>query len=63
VNGSPEYFLVREVADKFRVDPRTVLRWISEGKLRATRTPGGRWRIPASAVEALLGGAPGGGPE
>lgn len=50
-----------EVADLFRVDPKTVTRWAAEGKLNSIRTPGRHRRFPESAVRALLarsGGAP-----
>lgn len=50
-----------EVADLFRVDPKTVTRWAAEGKLNSIRTPGRHRRFPESAVRALLarsGGTP-----
>lgn len=51
-----------EVADLFRVDPRTVARWASAGRLDAVRTPGGHRRFRRSRVEALLrGDSPQGG--
>lgn len=43
----------REVADIFKVDPKTVKRWISLGKLKAIRTPGGHYRISEASVTAL----------
>ena len=43
-----------EVADLFRVDPKTVTRWAAEGKLNSIRTPGRHRRFPESAVRALL---------
>uniref|UniRef100_UPI003F490CB5 helix-turn-helix domain-containing protein n=1 Tax=Sphaerisporangium sp. CA-236357 TaxID=3240030 RepID=UPI003F490CB5 len=33
-----------EVADVFRVDPKTIGRWVRIGRLKAIRTPGGRLR-------------------
>ncbi|MEU0516678.1 helix-turn-helix domain-containing protein [Streptosporangium sp. NPDC006007] len=39
-----------EVAKIYRVDPKTVRRWARSGRIAATRTPGGQWRIYASAV-------------
>jgi len=37
---------VPEVAAIFQVDPGTVRRWISAGKLPAMKTPGGsEWRV------------------
>lgn len=43
-----------EVAQIFRVDPKTVTRWANAGKLRYIRTPGGHHRYLESAVQALL---------
>lgn len=43
----------REVAAIFRVDPRTVSRWATEGKLTSIRTPGGHRRFKRSECEAL----------
>ena len=45
----------QEVAGILRVTDRTVLRYIEEGHLVASRLPGGRlWRIRRSDVDALL---------
>ncbi len=43
-----------EVAKVFRVDPKTVTRWASIGKLTSIRTPGGHRRFRASEVRRLL---------
>lgn len=43
-----------EVAELFRVDPKTVTRWASAGRIRSIRTPGGHRRFLASEVAALL---------
>jgi excisionase family DNA binding protein len=43
-----------EVADMFRVDPRTVSKWASSGRLKGIRTPGGQWRFRESEVRAVL---------
>lgn len=43
-----------EVAALMRVDPKTITRWVHEGRLPAIRTPGGRYRIPDSAVRDLF---------
>lgn len=34
----------------------TLKRWIYSGKIRAIRTPTGRWMIPESEVERIIGG-------
>ncbi len=43
-----------EVADLFRVDPKTVTRWAAQGRLTSLRTPGGHRRYRRSEVDALL---------
>jgi excisionase family DNA binding protein len=47
---------VAEVAALFRVAPKSVTRWASEGRLRCIRTPSGRARFRWSDVVALLAG-------
>ena len=44
-----------EVAVMFRVDPKTVTRWASAGRIGSIRTPGGHRRFRESEVSALLG--------
>jgi len=39
------WLTVGQVAEEEQVSPRTVLRWIEHGHLRARRQPGGRLRI------------------
>lgn len=43
-----------EVAGLFRVDPKTVTRWASAGRIGSIRTPGGHRRFRESEVQALL---------
>lgn len=43
-----------EVANLFRVSPKTVTRWARSGKLTALRTLGGHRRFRASEVKDLL---------
>ena len=45
----------REVADLFRVDPKTVQRWARSGKLPAVRTLGGQLRFREDEVRQVLG--------
>ena len=45
-----------EVAQLFRVDPKTVTRWANTGKLTALRTLGGHRRYRECEVRNLLGG-------
>ena len=43
-----------EVAALFRVDPKTVTRWASAGRIGSIRTPGGHRRFRETEVRALL---------
>lgn len=43
-----------EVAELFRVSPKTVARWASAGKITAVRTLGGHRRYRESEALALL---------
>lgn len=43
-----------EVAALFRVDPKTVTRWASAGRIGSIRTPGGHRRFREEEVHALL---------
>lgn len=45
-----------EVAQAFRVDPKTVTRWARAGRLSSVRTPGGHRRFRATEVKTALGG-------
>ena len=45
-----------EVAALFRVDPKSVTRWVKEGRLISIRTPGGHHRFRPADVRALLNG-------
>jgi excisionase family DNA binding protein len=54
---SPDVLLTTaEVAMMFRVDPNTVSRWASQGKLSAIRTPGGHRRFRKTDVDRVLDG-------
>ncbi len=52
-----------EVAALFRVDPKTVTRWATAGRIDSVRTLGGHYRFRESAVYALLDGPPPDGPD
>lgn len=52
----PELLMPAEVAELFRVDPRTVTRWATDGKLTTIRTLGGHRRYNRVEVEELLSG-------
>ena len=50
------YITVLEAARHFTVTPETIRRWISTGKLHASRLPGGReYRIFADDLQLALG--------
>ena len=52
---SPERLLTPgEVALLFRVDPKTVTRWASAGRIGYIRTPGGHRRFRESEIHDLL---------
>ncbi len=53
--SGPERLLTPgEVANLFRVDPKTVTRWATAGRIGSIRTPGGHRRFRESEVQALL---------
>ena len=56
-NGRDRLLTPGEVATLFRVDPKTVTRWASAGRIGSIRTPGGHRRFRESEVRALLRGA------
>lgn len=53
-NNREELLTPGEVARLFGVDPKTVTRWASAGKLSPLRTLGGHRRYRASEVRSLL---------
>ena len=46
----------REACRRLGISYRTLKRWIYSGKIKAVRTPTGRWMIPESEVERIIGG-------
>ena len=50
------YYTVPETAGLLKVIPRTVYRYIEEGKLEATKAAGGQWRVPQSAIVKFING-------
>ncbi|MGW1677192.1 BldC family transcriptional regulator [Saccharopolyspora sp. NPDC002376] len=53
-NGQEQLLTPGEVATLFRVDPKTVTRWATAGRIGSIRTPGGHRRFRESEVRALL---------
>ena len=54
IEASERLLTPGEVALMFRVDPKTVTRWASAGRIGSIRTPGGHRRFRESEVRALL---------
>lgn len=52
----PFYYTVAEAADILKVTPRTIYRYIDNGKLEATKTLGGEWRITQEAITSFIDG-------
>lgn len=50
----PELLTPAEVAQCFRVDPKTVTRWAKSGRLSSIRTAGGHRRYMRSEVQEML---------
>lgn len=46
----------REACRRLGIHFVTLKRWIYSGKIRAVRTPSGRWMIPESEIERIVGG-------
>ncbi len=53
-NGAEPLLTPGEVAALFRVDPKTVTRWASAGRIGSIRTPGGHRRFRESEVRGML---------
>ena len=53
-NSRDELLTPAEVAQMFRVNPKTVTRWARAGKITAIRTLGGHRRFRASEVRQYL---------
>ncbi|MFV0416123.1 MAG: excisionase family DNA-binding protein [Chthoniobacterales bacterium] len=49
-NNSKKWLSVRDFAEEFAVHVDVARRWIYQGKVNFTRTPGGEYRIPFSEV-------------
>ncbi|MPZ97480.1 MAG: BldC family transcriptional regulator [Propionibacteriales bacterium] len=54
VNDAESLLTPAEVAAMFRVDPKTVTRWATAGRLNSIRTLGGHRRYREAEVQALL---------
>ena len=47
---------LREACRRLGIHFVTLKRWIYSGKIRAVKTPTGRWMIPESEIEGIIGG-------
>jgi excisionase family DNA binding protein len=54
MDEKPKILTTAEVAAIFRVDAKTVGRWVAEGRLSAIRTPGGQYRFARHEIEQML---------
>lgn len=45
-----------EVGKVLRIDPKTVTRWVTLGRLRGIKTPGGQIRLYAEDIRAIVNG-------
>ena len=48
----------REVCQRLGVSYSTLSRWVREGRIRAVRTAGGKYRVPESGVRRIAEGVP-----
>jgi excisionase family DNA binding protein len=53
LNRQKEFLTTTQAAELLSVSPDTVLKWVKAGKIESTRTLGGHFRIPRSALESL----------
>jgi excisionase family DNA binding protein len=49
--SEPDYISVGDVAARYGVTTQAVYKWLKDGRIEATRGPGGSWRIPAAQFD------------
>ncbi len=54
-SGVEKLLKPREFCEIVRISYSTLKQWVREGRVRVLRTSTGRWRIPYSEVERVLG--------
>jgi len=58
IGPEQEWYTPKEVAQKFRVDPKTVVRWFKSErfnqKVQVVETPGGHRRYRKTDIDALF---------
>lgn len=47
------YLTVSEVAARFKVSEETAREWARSGQVEAIRLPGGHYRFPCEAIDAI----------
>lgn len=47
-------YTMQELAEHFKVTPRTIFNWRKAGKIKGTRIGGRYWRFTESAVKAAM---------
>jgi excisionase family DNA binding protein len=59
ISGSSERLLrPKEVCQRLGISYSTLSRWVREGRIRAIRTAGGKYRVPESEVRRIAEGLP-----
>ena len=59
ISGAPERLLrPKEVCQRLGISYSTLSRWVREGRIRAVRTAGGKYRVPESEVRRVAEGLP-----
>lgn len=48
-----EYFTVKEVAEKLKLNIMTIYKWINQGKIKAVKL-GDTWRISKTEINRIL---------
>lgn len=51
-------YTVEDLADRYKLSPYTVRKWVNQRKFKGAKRIGGEIRIPLSAVEAFEQQAP-----
>lgn len=49
-----QFYTPQEIAKMLKVNPRSVHRWLREGKLKGFKVGGDLWRIPESELKAFI---------
>jgi len=58
VSATERLLRPKEVCQRLGISYPTLARWVREGKIRAVRTAGGKYRIPESEVRRIAEGLP-----